>query len=288
MGVKVEDFDLDRENTWCPGCGNFAILDTVKKSLANLGLPPNEVMVVSGIGQAGKMPGHFRVNTFNVLHGRVLPAATGISLANHELKILAIGGDGDGLAEGGNHLIHAARRNINVTYMMHNNMVYGLTKGQVSPTSDEGLKTPTTPGGNPVAGLNPVLMLLGLKASFVARSFSGSKEQLGSIIERAIQKPGFAFIDILQPCPSFNKVNTHGWFKKRVFDINEEGHKPDNLCEAFQAAMEWGERIPTGIFYDEPEARPVFNEVLFGSQEQPLLEAELNPLDIKEMIKEHL
>lgn len=224
--------------------------------------------------------------TFNVLHGRVLPAATGISLASNELKILAIGGDGDVLAEGGNHLIHAARRNINVTYLMHNNMVYGLTKGQVSPTSDEGLKTPTTPGGNPVAGLNPILMLLGLKASFIAQPFSGSKEQLSSIIERAIQKPGFAFIDILQPCPSFNKVNTR--FKKRVYDINEECHRPDNLSEAFQAAMEWGERIPTGIFYDEPEARPVFNEVLFGFQDQPLVEAVLNPLGIKEMIKVHL
>ncbi len=288
MGVKVEDFDLDRENTWCPGCGNFAILDVVKETLANLGLPPHKVQVISGIGQAGKMPGHFRVNTFNVLHGRALPAATGVSLANSGLKILVIGGDGDGLAEGGNHLIHAARRNIDVTYMMHNNMVYGLTKGQVSPTSDKGLKTPTTPGGNPIAGLNPIQLLLGLKASFVARSFSGNKEQLGSIIAKAIEKPGFAFIDILQPCPSFNKINTHGWFKKRVYDINEEGHKPDNLSEAFKAAMEWGERIPTGIFYDEEEERPVFNEALTGSQDQPLVDAELNPLDIKEIMKEHL
>ena len=288
MAVNVKDYDLDRENTWCPGCGNFAILDVLKNTLAGLGLPPNKVLVISGIGQAGKMPGHFRVNTFNVLHGRVLPAATGASLANNRLKILAIGGDGDGLAEGGNHLIHAARRNINVTYMMHNNMVYGLTKGQVSPTSDKGLQTPTTPGGNPVAGLNPVLLLLGLRASFVARSFSGSKEQLGSIIEKAIKKPGFAFIDILQPCPIFNKVNTHGWFKKRVYDINEEGHNPNSLNGAFKLAMEWGERIPTGIFYDEPEARLAFNEALVGTQNQPLAETELNPLDIEEVIKEHL
>ncbi len=288
MGVKAEDFDLDRENTWCPGCGNFAILDVVKETLANLGLPPHKVQVISGIGQAGKMPGHFRVNTFNVLHGRALPAATGVSLANNGLKILAIGGDGDGLAEGGNHLIHAARRNIDVTYMMHNNMVYGLTKGQFSPTSDKGLKTPTTPDGNPTAGLNPVQLLLGLKASFVARSFSGNKEQLGNIIAKAIEKPGFAFIDILQPCPSFNKVNTHGWFKKRVYDINEEGHKPDNLSEAFKAAMEWGERIPTGIFYDEQEARPVFNEALTDSQDQPLVKAELDPMDVEEIMKEHI
>jgi len=288
MAVNVKDFDLDRENTWCPGCGNFAILDVLKNTLANLGLSPSKVLVVSGIGQAGKMPGHFRVNTLNVLHGRVLPAATGVSLSSNRLKIIAVGGDGDGLAEGGNHIIHAARRNIDVTYLMHNNMVYGLTKGQVSPTSDSGLQTPTTPNGNPLAGLNPVMLLLGLKANFVARSFSGSKEQLGRILEKAIKKPGFAFIDILQPCPSFNKVNTHGWFKKRVYDINEEGHKPDSLSEAFKAAMEWGERIPTGIFYDNQNAKPVFNEALLGSRDRSLTEEKLNPLDIEDIMKEHL
>ncbi len=288
MAVNIKDFDLARENTWCPGCGNFAILDTLKQTLSDLGLPPEEVLVVSGIGQAGKMPGHFRVNTFNVLHGRVLPAATGVSLSNNKLKILAIGGDGDGLAEGGNHIIHAARRNIDVTYMMHNNMVYGLTKGQVSPTSEKGALTPTTPEGNMLAGLNPILLLLGLRASFVARSFSGDKEQLSGIIKKAIRKPGFAFIDILQPCPSFNKVNTHGWFKKKVYDINDEGHKPESLTEAFKVAMEWGERIPTGIFYDDQDAKPVFHEALLGTRNRCLAEEELNPSDIEDIMKEHL
>lgn len=288
MVVKVKDYDLDRENTWCPGCGNFAIMDVLKKTLTDLELPPHKVLVVSGIGQAGKMPGHFLVNTLNVLHGRILPVATGVSLSDNRLKIIAVGGDGDGLAEGGNHLIHAARRNIDVTYMMHNNMIYGLTKGQASPTSGQGAQTPTTPYGNPSAGLNPVPLLLGLKASFVARSFSGNKEQLGNILKKAIQKPGFAFIDILQPCPSFNKVNTRAWFKKRVYDINEEGHKPDNLTEAFKIALEWGERIPTGVFFDDRKERPDFRTALLDSQNQPLAETELNPIDIADIMNEHL
>jgi 2-oxoglutarate/2-oxoacid ferredoxin oxidoreductase subunit beta len=287
MAVEVKEYDLERENTWCPGCGNFAILDVLKNTLAEMELPPHRVLVVSGIGQAGKMAGHFRVNTMHVLHGRTLPVATGASIANSRLKILAVGGDGDIYAEGGNHLIHAARRNIDVTCMVHNNMVYGLTKGQVSPTSGRGAQTPTTPGGNPLAGLNPITLLLGLKASFIARTFAGNEEQMGSILKKAIQKPGFAFIDILQPCPSFNKINTFAWFRKRVYDINEEGHDSGSLVEAFRVAQEWGDRIPTGIFFDDREERPGFREALLGPKEEPLAGAYLNPLDIAEIMKEH-
>ncbi|MGM0689734.1 MAG: 2-oxoacid:ferredoxin oxidoreductase subunit beta [Bacillota bacterium] len=285
MVVNAEDYDLDRENTWCPGCGNFPILEVLKNTLAKLGLSPHQVLVVSGIGQAGKLAQHFRTNTMHVLHGRTLPVATGASLATDRLKIITVGGDGDGYAEGGNHLIHAARRNIDVTCMIHNNMIYGLTKGQASPTSGQGAQTPTTPNGNPLAGLNPILFLLGLRASFVARSFAGDKEQLGKILEKAINKPGFAFVDILQPCPSFNKVNTFKWFRDRVYDINEEGHSPVNLVKAFELAQEWGDRIPTGIFFDDQEQRPGFREALMGENYQPLAEAELNPLDIKEIME---
>ncbi len=288
MVVDVKDYDLDREITWCPGCGNFAIMDVLKKTLAGMGLSPHQVLVVSGIGQAGKMPEHFRANTMHVLHGRILPVSTGVSLANSRLKVIAVGGDGDGYAEGGNHLIHAARRNIDVTYMVHNNMIYGLTKGQASPTSSQGARTPTTPDGNPLAGLNPILFLLGLKASFVARSFSGDKKQLGNVLEKALQKPGFAFVDILQPCPSFNKLNTHRWFRDKVYDINEEGHDSGDLVQAFKLAQEWDERIPTGIFFDDQEQRPGFREALLGSIDQPLVQAKLNPLDITEIMKEHL
>lgn len=288
MAVDKKAYNLDRENTWCPGCGNFAIMEVFTSTLAGMGLSPHEVLVVSGIGQAGKMPQHFRVNTMHVLHGRLLPVATGASLVNHRLKVIAVGGDGDGYAEGGNHFIHAARRNIDVTYLVHNNMVYGLTKGQASPTSGQGAQTPTTPNGNPLAGLNPIQLALGLKTAFVARSFSGDKKQLGRILEKAIQKPGFAFIDILQPCPSFNKINTFKWFKDRVYDINDKGHDPDKLEEAFRLSQEWGENIPTGIFYDNSDDRPGFREALLGSLDQPLVEEDLNPLAIKEIMEEHL
>jgi len=288
VAVEPKEYNLDREITWCPGCGNFAIMDTLKRTLAGLGLSPHQVLIVAGIGQAGKMGQHMKANTLHVLHGRLLPVATGAGLVNNRLKVLAIGGDGDGYAEGGNHLIHAARRNIDVTYMVHNNMIYGLTKGQASPTSTKSIKTPTTPQGNPLEGLNPITLLLGLKASFVARSFAGDKEQLRAILEKAIQKPGFAFIDILQQCPSFNKVNTFKWFKERVYDINEAGHDPSDLKEAFRVALEWGDRIPTGIFYEDPEPRPVFREAVLGGEDKPVTTSEINPLDITEIMEEHL
>ncbi len=288
MAIDVKEYDLDRENTWCPGCGNFAIMEVFKETLAEMGLSPHEVLVVSGIGQAGKMPEHFRVNTMHVLHGRILPVATGVSLADHRLKVIAVGGDGDGYAEGGNHLIHAARRNIDVTYLVHNNMIYGLTKGQVSPTSDLGFQTPTTPEGNPLSGLNPVALAIGLNSAFVARTFAGDKKQLGRILEKAIEKPGFAFIDILQPCPSFNRVNTFKWFRERVYDINEEGHDPGDRVQAFRTALEWGDKIPTGIFYDNTEDRPGFREALLGSADRVLAGEGLNPQDIKEIMEEHL
>ncbi len=288
MVVDVKEYNLDREITWCPGCGNFAIMETLKKTLAGMGLSPGQVLVVAGIGQAGKMGQHFKTNTLHVLHGRLLPVATGAGLVNNKLKILAIGGDGDGYAEGGNHLIHAARRNIDVTYMVHNNMIYGLTKGQVSPTSVQAIKTPTTPQGNPLEGLNPITLLLGLKANFVARSFSGDKKQLGLILEKAIKRPGFTFIDILHQCPSFNKINTFQWFKERVYDINEAGHDPSDLGQAFRLALEWGDRIPTGIFYEDPEPRPVFREAVLGGEGEPITAAEINPFDITEIMEEHL
>lgn len=288
MVANVKDYDLDREITWCPGCGNYAILEVLKSTLAGMGLHPHQVLVVAGIGQAGKMGQHFRTNTMHVLHGRLLPVATGASLVDGSLKVLAIGGDGDGYAEGGNHLIHAARRNIDVTYMVHNNMIYGLTKGQASPTSERCIKTPTTPRGNPLEGLNPISLLLGLKASFVARSFAGDRQQLTRILEQALQKQGFAFIDILQQCPSFNKLNTFRWFKERVYDINEAGHDPADLEQAFRLAQEWGDQIPTGLFFDDPTPRPGFREALLGSRDRSITGPDLNPLDISEIMEEHL
>ncbi len=283
--VSVKDYHSDRENSWCPGCANFAILEVLKESLAHLGIKPHEALIISGIGQAGKLPQYMKINMFNVLHGRTLPVATGAKLANHRLRILAVGGDGDGYAEGGNHLIHAARRNVDLTYLVHNNQIYGLTKGQASPTTDAGSRTTSTPRGNPVPGLNPMTLLLGLRPNFVARGFAGDKEQLAHLIQSGLESPGFSFIDILQPCVTFNKVNTYAWYRERVYDINEEGHDPEDLPGAFALAQQWGERIPTGIFYQGK--RPTFHESILGKGATPLCEVEPKPQRVAALFPEY-
>ncbi len=283
--VTTNDYDSDRENSWCPGCGNFPILEVLKESLAERGIWPHEALIVSGIGQAGKLPQYMRVNMFNVLHGRTLPVATGAKLANHRLVVLAVGGDGDGYAEGGNHLIHAARRNVDLTYLVHNNQIYGLTKGQASPTTDAGSVTTTTPRGNPTPGLNPIALVLSLQPNFVARGYAGNKEQLAQLIQTGLEHPGFSFIDILQPCVTFNKVNTYSWYSERVYDINQAGHDPEDLSGAFSLAQEWGKRIPTGIFYKGD--RPVFHESILGKDARPLWELEPEPARISAFFPEY-
>ncbi len=284
--VMVQEYDTSRENAWCPGCGNFPILEVLKSTLATLGLSPHDVLVVSGIGQAGKLPQYMRVNMFNVLHGRTLPVATAAKIANHRLTVLAVGGDGDGYAEGGNHLIHAIRRNVDVTYMVHNNQIYGLTKGQASPTTDAGSTTATTPHGNPFEGLNPIALALGLKTSFVARGFSGNKTQLAKILKMAIEHRGFSFVDILQPCVTFNRVNTYAWYAERVYDVNGIGHNPSDLADAFSLAGEWGERIPTGIFYTSDKT--VFHEAVLGPDSIPLVEKVPDPKKVEALFEEFL
>lgn len=235
---------------WCPGCGNFAILSTLKKALVNLDLEPHQFSIVSGIGQGAKLPHYLPCNFFNGLHGRSLPVATGLKLANHDLTVIAVAGDGDCYGEGGNHLMHAIRRNVNITLFVHNNQVYALTKGQASPTTPTGTVTKTQPFGNPSEPLNPLALAIALDCSFVARGFAGASElpHLQEIMQEAINHQGFALVDILQNCVSFNKVNTFHWYKDRVYRL-EEGYDPTDRVEAFRRALEWGERIPTGIFY---------------------------------------
>lgn len=280
-------YESDRPVAWCPGCGNYAILEVLKDALSKAGYLPHEVVMVSGIGQAGKTSQYIRTNAFNTLHGRTLPVATGIKLVNPKLKVLAVGGDGDGYAEGGNHIIHAARRNVEVTYMIHNNQIYGLTKGQLSPTTDLG--SPTTSYHNPSSTkpLNPIRFLLGTGASFVARGFAGDKEQLAGILEQALQHPGFACIDILQPCVVFNRVNTFKWYKDRVYDLNDAGHDPGDLAMAFHMAGEWGETIPTGIFF--AEKRQTLNQALLGKESDlALVEKDPQAKAIEPLLQEYL
>jgi 2-oxoglutarate ferredoxin oxidoreductase subunit beta len=235
---------------WCPGCGNFAILSTLKKALVDINMEPHQFAIVSGIGQAAKLPHYLPCNLFNGLHGRSLPVATGLKLANHDLTVLAVAGDGDCYGEGGNHLLHAIRRNVNITLFVHNNQVYALTKGQASPTTRAGKVTKTQPFGNPSEPLNPLALAIALDCSFVARAFAGASGLpfLQEIMKEAINHNGFALVDILQNCVSFNKENTFHWYKERVYRL-EEGYDPVDRVEAFRRSLEWGQKIPTGIFY---------------------------------------
>lgn len=242
---------------WCPGCGNFSILKSFKDAMIELNREPHQFTIVSGIGQAAKFPHYVRCNTFNGLHGRALPVATGIKLAHHELPVMVFTGDGDCYGEGGNHLLHAIRRNINIKLFVHDNQIYGLTKGQASPTSMEGMKSKNQPFGVCAEQLNPMAVAVALDCSFVARSFTGDMEHLKNMIKAAFNHKGFSLVDILQPCVTFNKINTYTWYKERVYSIEPE-HNPEDKMQAFKKALEWGDRIPIGLIYKN--SRPIYEE----------------------------
>lgn len=245
---------LTNDTAWCPGCGNFAIREALAEALAQLELKPHQILLCSGIGQAAKIPHYIRVNGFNGLHGRALPPAVGARVANSSLKVIVESGDGDTYGEGGNHFIHTIRRNPDLAHFVHNNQVYGLTKGQASPTSEEGMKTNVQTFGVILPAFNPLAVALVMGAGFVARCFSGEKKHLAETMKKALEFPGYALIDILQPCVSFNKLNTHAWYKKRVYFPAD--HDPANWEAAMSLSREWGERIPLGILYNVP--RPTF------------------------------
>ena len=250
--IAVDDFG-NYETAWCPGCGNFAIQEAVKQALVKLQLPPSELLFVSGIGQAAKAPHYLNVNVFNGLHGRSLPVAMGAKLANPSLTVIVESGDGCNYGEGGNHLLAAMRRNINVTLLVHNNQIYGLTKGQASPTSAEGFVTKAQPEGVPSAPFNPVEVAVAMGAGFVARGFAGMTEHLSELIQQGVTHRGFALIDALQPCVSFNKVNTFAWYKKRCRPVPSE-YDPGDWEAAMKVARTWGDEIPIGVIYRSDRA----------------------------------
>ncbi len=271
---------------WCPGCGNFNILDSLKTALEELGKEPHEVLIAAGIGQAAKTPQYISSNAFCGLHGRSLPAASAAKIANGGLTVIVSTGDGDSYGEGGNHFIHAIRRNVNITHFVHDNQVYGLTKGQSSPTSLEGFVTDVQTDGNINTPLNPVLLAIAAGAGFVARAFSGKKEHLVSVMKQAIEYEGYALVDILQPCVSFNKVNTFSWYNQRVYEL-DDSYDPTDMTAAMQKAMEFGDRIPIGVLYRG--VRPTFHikhSVLSGGQ--PLAERETDPTLVKQLINEFI
>ena len=245
--VTLEDYGT-YETAWCPGCGNFSIAKAVKQALVASNLKPHEVLFVSGIGQAAKAPHYLNANVFNGLHGRSLPVATGAKLSNSNLTVMVESGDGCNYGEGGNHFLAAIRRNIDVTLLVHNNQVYGLTKGQASPTSDEGFVTKAQPQGAPSAAFNPIALAVAMRAGFVARGFAGMIDHLSELIQQGIAHHGFALIDILQPCVSFNTVNTFAWYEKRCNPLSP-AYDPTDWEQAIKVASEWGAKIPTGIIY---------------------------------------
>jgi 2-oxoglutarate ferredoxin oxidoreductase subunit beta len=281
--VDNKVFDMnDIDIAWCPGCSNFSILKILKSALADLQIDPTNLVLVSGIGQAAKIPHYFKTNVFNGLHGRALPAATAIKAANLALTVVTESGDGDMYGEGGNHFIHTIRRNPNITNIVHNNMVYGLTKGQASPTSQKGFKTPVQVNGVFLEPFNPLAVAIALDASFVARGFSGHIEQTKEILKKAISHKGYALVDIFQPCVSFNKLNTNQWFNENTYYLEE--HDPYDRNSAFRKALE-NERLPLGIFYLNPNKTTFeYNIGIYQHNQSPLYKRQTNFEKLSELI----
>src|SRR5208337_1610107 len=269
--MDMKDFKTEVRPDWCPGCGDFGVLNALQRACADLEIQPHELMVVSGIGCSSNLPGFFRSYGVHSLHGRSLPFATGAKLANHAMTVIATGGDGDGYGIGLNHFIQAMRRNINLTYIVMNNEVYGLTTGQVSPTSETGMKTKTTPHGNLEGMLNPLALALAAGCGYIARGFSGDVKLLVKLYQEGIQFPGFALIDVFSPCVTFNKQNTYPWFRERVYRLEDKRHDPTDFHAAMDRALEWGEKIPIGLFYRNPNPPPPLDAQDPGLQSGPLV-----------------
>ena len=281
--VSMKDLGTSHKNTWCPGCGNFGILSAFKSALAELNLEREQVVVVSGIGCHGKIADYVNVNTFHGIHGRVLPVATGIKLANPDLAVFGFSGDADCYDEGWDHFCHAVRRNIDVTLIVHNNMILGLTTGQTTATSQAGFRSKSTPFGSTVPPLNPIAHALVSNGSFVARGFAGDPKHLQKLIVEAVRHKGFNYIDVFQPCVTFNYLNTYDWFRQRVYKLEDTGHDVTDRQKALEKSFEWGERIPIGIFYKDE--RPTFRDNLPHVKEKSLAKIPSEDVDISRIIE---
>lgn len=289
--VSVRDYQSTVRPTWCTGCGNFGIWNALKIALADAGLAPHQVMLVSGIGCGSKLPDYTTANGYMSLHGRTLAVATGARLANHDLKVICTHGDGDGYGEGGNHFVSAVRRNMGVVDIVQNNRVYGLTKGQYSPTSPKGFVTRTSPQGAIEEPFNPLAVALAEKGTFVSRGWSGDIVHLAWLIGEALKHRGYALVDVLQPCVSFNKMYSYDWLRPRVYKVQDEsGYDSGNEAAAFIKAQEWGERIPIGILY-RTESVPAYEELVPALAVGPLVKQPLRtkkPGDYEALKKEYL
>ncbi|NLW20193.1 MAG: 2-oxoacid ferredoxin oxidoreductase [Clostridiales bacterium] len=269
------------ETAWCPGCGNFGILEALKMALEGLNLDPHDVVILGGIGQAPKTPQYIECNSFCGLHGRAVPPAVAVKMVNLNLKVIINSGDGDSYGEGGNHFLHNIRRNVDIAHFVHDNQLYALTKGQASPTTMEGMVTPVQVEGSMSIPFNPLLVALGTGAGFVARGFSGRPEHLAGLMKRAISYRGYALVDIFQNCVTFNKLNTYAWYNSRVYEL-DDSHDTSDLAAAMALASQFGEQIPIGVLYEKPQ--PDYNsrhaqlssgQVLAGRDNDPEVVARL-------------
>ncbi len=253
--VGMQDFNTPEKPQWCPGCGNYAIHIALKQALAELSLEPHETVIVSGIGCGSKMPHYIRSYGYEGIHGRLLPLAAGIKIANPSLHVIAVGGDGDGYSEGGNHFVHFARENFNINYFVQDNHVYGLTTGQTAPTTPKGMKTKTAPKGNRLEVYRHLPIAMSAGATFVATAFAGDVKHMKEVFKRAIQHKGFSYVNIFQPCVTWDYIGTYEWYKERVYKLEESGHNPKDWHQAWEKAWEMFrtnyEKIPIGVIYEE-------------------------------------
>jgi 2-oxoglutarate ferredoxin oxidoreductase subunit beta len=285
----MADFKGRVDPDWCPGCGDFGVLAAVQKALVELQIPNHRVATVSGIGCSSNFPGFIETYGMHTLHGRSLPVASGLKLANHDLTVLVTGGDGDGFGIGCGHFVHAMRRNINLTYIVMDNQIYGLTTGQTSPTSRIGMKTKSNPYGNMDTPVNPVTLALSAGATFVARGFSGEQKHLTELLKQAITHKGFSFLDVFSPCVTYNKDNTFQWFRPRVKKLEDDAaYDPTNWPEAVKRATVWGDEIPIGKFYERTDL-PSLEETEPVLDAGPLVERDIRvPADAAKRFVEEL
>ena len=283
--IELKELEAVHKPHWCPGCGNFGILQALKMAFSELNVERHNVVMASGIGCSSHMPHWVNVYGLHGLHGRPIPVATGIKLANPELTVVAVGGDGDGYGIGVGHLVHTFRRNIDLTYLVSDNQIYGLTKGQTSPASELGFKTKSTPHGSAEEPLNPMMLAISGGATFVARGYAGDLMHLKEIIKQGISHKGFALIDVLQPCVTYNKVNTYQWFQPKVYKLEANGYKPDNKFLAIEKAMEWGEKIPIGVLYKEE--RPTYEDRMREYLRLPVVKDDISNVDVGPILEKY-
>ena len=280
INLRPADFKGKSNPDWCPGCGDFGVLNAIQRAVAELGFRPHEIMTVSGIGCSSNLPGYINTYGMHTLHGRSLAMATGVKMANHEMNVIVTGGDGDGYGIGGNHFTHTSRRNLNILYLVMDNQIYGLTTGQISPTSEVGMKTKSTPHGSIELPINPIANAITSGATWVARGYTGNIKQLVRLIKEGIEHKGFALLDVFSPCVTFNKVNTYQFFRPRVQPLEDIEHDSSDWKQGMEKAMVWGDVIHTGVFFKTntrltlEEQEPVLDEGGPLAHREPSLNSE--------------